>query len=708
MPPLMSEEEKEKWYWENWLDPESGRELIKVREAVERIFEEAKTDPPLAFFTPHGPEHARAVEGLIHRLIPRENYQKLRRMERFCLLTAAWLHDVGMLRRVAEYVERRALSDEEVRRVHHLSSQTFIINQHKRCGLQQDCADVVGLISKFHRKQEDLTNCPERVMVRGEDVRVRLLSAYLRLADALDVGQGRVPEEAYAICLAYDIPGEVKLHWIKNKLVNVARIRPDTHDITLEFRIPSPQDLGAGQSRNWVLRRVESVKALVCDDLREELLSVQSILRKEPGGLPFYLDVNSDQFETVVDSQLLNDLRALITNYDIMVFPTASKLMEMILVTAANILGFSLDEKKDQPVAIKDLREPPNRLKRIEEFLTTAKRQILSNRPSHLGVKRLLEALETARNDLPGVEEVKQLEQLAAQILGIYKEHRHSRRRVREQAMLFFEDRFERADYRDREFNILLYGNSELVTKALCGFRDALLRAGGEMNPLDVANSEAERRASQRLRLFVCEAQPKTQTSIGDRLTYHDGAQYSLHLKRYGFTNLIVIPDVIAGHVLQHIPVDFVVLGADGVTPGYFMHSAGHSSIVSLAWECRASGAETECGKATIVLVTSHQKWVEKPESDVTEPHLTNETVLVDGCLFWRGLLYGSGSNVVRAGSREHVWIARDPEVLKKLCSEGIAFFNPKGDIIPINRVDFIITDKGSKSLKDPGWKWLF
>src|SRR5690606_23517020 len=107
--------------------------------------------------------------------------------------------------------------------------------------------------------------------------------------DALDVGHSRVPEEAYAICLAYDIPTETKLHWIKNKLVSSTRIRPDTHDITLEFRIPSPEDLGAGESRDWVVRRVESVKGLVCDDLREELLSVQRILRKEPGGLPFYL-----------------------------------------------------------------------------------------------------------------------------------------------------------------------------------------------------------------------------------------------------------------------------------------------------------------------------------------------------------------------------------------------------------------------------------
>jgi translation initiation factor 2B subunit (eIF-2B alpha/beta/delta family) len=280
---------------------------------------------------------------------------------------------------------------------------------------------------------------------------------------------------------------------------------------------------------------------------------------------------------------------------------------------------------------------------------------------------------------------------------------------VRAKAAPFFNKHFSGSGrLKSKEFNILLYGNSELVTQALCGFRDALLRAMGENYPRDVKNSPKEKAASQKLRLFVCEAQPKTQTAFGDRLTYHDGSQYSLYLKQYGFTNIIVIPDVIAGHILEHIPIDFVLLGADGVTPEYFMHSAGHSSIVNLARERRARKPTGQGGKAKIVLVTSHQKWVETPQPETKNLNLTNSTVQIDGCTFWRGVWFGTGPKAVRAGSREHVWIPRDAELMRKLCSEGIAFFNPKEDRIPINHVDFIITDKGSKSVKDPRWKRLF
>jgi translation initiation factor 2B subunit (eIF-2B alpha/beta/delta family) len=706
---MTSEEEHEKNFWDSWLDLDLGRELIQVREAVKRLYKEASGDPPLAFFTPHGPEHLKAVEDLFHRLIPMENYQKLHRMERFCLLASAWLHDLGMIRSVAEFSENRPLTDDEVRRIHHESSQKFIINHFSRCGLNPDCADVVGLLSRYHRRLEDLAKCPEKVMLRGEEVRVRLLAAYLRLADAMDIGSARVPEEAYAICLAYDIPAEVKLHWIKNKMVNAMRINPETHDITIEFRIPPAEQLGVSQSQRWVQERIQSVKALVCNDLREELWSVQNILRKEHGGFPFYLDIESDQFETIVGSQMANDLRELIINYDIMVFPTASKFIEMILITAANIAGFSLDEKQMEPTPVKGAKGTPKILERIDKFLTTAEEQILKNRPSHLGVKRLFDILRKTKDDLMGVDEDKKLSEFVSKLHAIYKLYRESRKCVRSKATLFFEDYYKSAEIlKMRQFNILLYGNSELVTVALCGFRDALLKAIGENNPSIIFQSKAEELASRRLRLFVCEAQPKTQTGFGDRLTYHDGAQYSLYLKRYGFTNIIVIPDVISGHILEHIPIDFVLLGVDGITPDYFLHSAGHSTIVNIAREWRARNLEEDGGKATIVLVTSHLKWVDKVETEKGKAKISDEIVQIDGCPFWRGLSYGNGPEAIRAESREHVWIARDSELLKRLCSTGIAFFNPKGDRIPIDHVDFIITNKGSKCIKDPEWKTLF
>ena len=47
--------------------------------------------------------------------------------------------------------------------------------------------------------KEDINNIPEKISTAGEDVRTRLLAALLRLADALDCREDRLPPEDYRI-----------------------------------------------------------------------------------------------------------------------------------------------------------------------------------------------------------------------------------------------------------------------------------------------------------------------------------------------------------------------------------------------------------------------------------------------------------------------------------------------------------------------------
>jgi HD superfamily phosphohydrolase YqeK len=54
----------------------------------------------VAFLYHPRPDHCRAVENLIFKLIP--HFEKLKEEERFCLLASAWLHDIGMLPSVAD------------------------------------------------------------------------------------------------------------------------------------------------------------------------------------------------------------------------------------------------------------------------------------------------------------------------------------------------------------------------------------------------------------------------------------------------------------------------------------------------------------------------------------------------------------------------------------------------------------------------------
>ena len=108
-------------------------------------------------------------------------------------------------------------------------------------------------------------------------------------------------------------------------------------------------------------------------------------------------------------------------------------------------------------------------------------------------------------------------------------------------------------------FNVLLFGYSELVIKALCGFRDHLMEdfifningdARGDVIK-NLNNPDYLKTFSDRIKIFICEGQPKTQTGIRDRLLYHDGIQYALALKKMNFNNLILIPDITFYNIIK-------------------------------------------------------------------------------------------------------------------------------------------------------------
>lgn len=90
--------------WDRWLGKDNGEYLERIRNAVKQIHRDDQKNGPIAFYTPHGPEHFKAVEDNLHKLIPDEASESLDEKERFFLLASAWLHDIGMFRSVAREV----------------------------------------------------------------------------------------------------------------------------------------------------------------------------------------------------------------------------------------------------------------------------------------------------------------------------------------------------------------------------------------------------------------------------------------------------------------------------------------------------------------------------------------------------------------------------------------------------------------------------
>lgn len=682
----------EKEYWEAWLgDKESklSKDLIKIRETVKMKYADPQ-DIALPFYTPHGIDHCQKVEDLMHRLIPKKKYERLKEIERFYLLASAWLHDIGMLRSVSKEVWSKELDPSEIRKQHHITAHRHITNKFYDYGIEEIHRSFIAKLCRFHRKQEDINKCDGELLVGNIKINLRLLAAYLRLADALQIDSSRTPASAYAICLAYDIPAEAKLHWIKSKLVAGIHIDAEKHLITVQFQIPNADQLrDSNVDPVWVRYKIDSVINHVMDDLKDELSSVMYVLTR--AGITYYLDIEKTESDNYIDDQTMNDLLGLVMNYDILVAPSASKLLEMILITIANISGFHL-KKDEKPLKFSDIINKKKLADDINEFLNKVELNILAKRSCHLGLKKLLIKCKRFASDyLPN-----NINGFTAQIDKLFQNHHGIRRAIRSHSQSFFGGLVENSIQHDAvpSFNILLFGYSELVIKALCGFRDYLLRKQVNTNvkPKSLYNSDLEETISERFRIFVCEGQAKTQTAPGDRLLYHDGYSYALALTKRRFSNIVLVPDIVVGNIIENNDINLVMVGANGFTINCFKHSAGHCTVINLIKEYNNKHQSKQSISPKVVLVVSSDKWsdvkVDESTSDSCDRNCTSsDKVNIEGFWFWKG----------NGKTRDNIWLTRDKNIYEEIQKNysKIMFYNPREDVVPIEYLDFIISDVG-------------
>lgn len=289
----------------------------------------------------------------------------------------------------------------------------------------------------------------------------------------------------------------------------------------------------------------------------------------------------------------------------------------------------------------------------------------------------------------------------------------------------------------NKPFNILLYGYSALVIKSLAGFRDVIIdmlienyNNTGIHDRIHLYKYDIEDVASRFFRIFICEAQPKTQTSQNGSLVFHDGIQYALALKESGFNELYIVPDATVGTLIKKFPekekeslntfldieepiIHFVLLGTNGFDEDEFLHSAGHSMVVNLSQKVK----ENEISEfPKVILSTLTNKFSAKSDSTsecslnsslnsslsknknekkkmITYGDIKSETIDNNGWLFRNSF---NGEHV-----RSQMFITYDNELQKSLYASKIKFYNTREDRIKIKGyVDVIICE--NKYVLDP------
>ena len=212
--------------------------LNSIEEAINKLWDR----PLLQHYTNHGIDHSQRIVEILGNLLNDYPNMLLNEHERFVLLASTYLHDIGMqspqhagLPRKTEYTIKEL---EKVRENHHEASAKIIIESISRkstlsLGFEQ-CKEYVVFITtllKYHRKL-DLKEI-EDTSFAGKKIRLKLLTALLRLSDALDADYRRVNIE---ILKLREIPIESKYYWWFHHYVQSIYIKKG--HIQLFFRFP--------------------------------------------------------------------------------------------------------------------------------------------------------------------------------------------------------------------------------------------------------------------------------------------------------------------------------------------------------------------------------------------------------------------------------------------------------------------------------------
>jgi len=805
MGPAVDESQKEKLekeYREDWLSEQLKRKLENIRQAVSRLFKDYNNSIPLGGFTPHDKTHCEAVEKLIYQLLPERCYRGLREYERFLLLASAWLHDIGMIRGIFDECDQKR-SDHQIRSKHHERSEIFIVNRPTQFGVEETDAAVLGLLARLHGTSLD--GIPEALNVNGVNVRVRLLAAYLCLADALHIDTSRAPQDQYAICLAFNAPVSSKIHWIKSRFVSGININARQNTIELQFKVPAPSQ-AIELAEKFDVAKITRIHDIVIEEITHYLSDVEKELEK--GNITsFHPPIIKTTVPMLLDKQVCRDLEQIVKNPDFMTDPSSSRLAYLILQTIADMLNLggkkgieSLNSRADIEEQIKrierdlepvDLEEQIKQRQRVLELLQIINDNVLEERPCHLDLDRLEKELrERTENAIKHLKELqntykqpgycsdckgncsgfhsktdkketefsRELDELEKFIISELHKRQLMRREVRLIGRHYFEHFIKEnpkqgdtsspwGDIPSIPVSILLFGYSELVIKALCGFRDAviekLLRA--YIDPINQYGycEEAGKRegwpfkldlrqpyhhidfecvASAHFRLFVCTGEPKTQTNSKGQLSFHDGYRYAEALHEHGFTNIVLVPDIAAVGNLLHRTVngpstmdrqsdnkettnsnpmiDLIMLGVNGIERDRFLHGTGHLGISTAvaalsAFYPSSQPSGSRCNRLPrLVFVATKSKFGDKNDDKAKECPVNERWTWLDtNCYEREGYWIQQGFCNERV--RDHVFVARDQNMQKFFFENHIRLYNPREDDVWFALVDDVIVDKG-------------
>jgi len=502
----------------NVLTDQYFNQYCIIKDHVESLW---KCHSGLVWHTLHNTLHSNKVVELIFELIPKKTHKGsnvFTNKEWFYLLSSAWLHDIGMIKGLLKEND----SYEIIRINHHERSVKYIKKNRIQMRLDQSDVLILSKICQYHRRHKNILECEELF----DDVRIRLVAAYLRLADGLHIDKSRVPESTYELLKAADMPWENRFHWMKSQWV--ISVKPDFQNNKIVINVID--DKLNNNEKSILSEAIER-------DITEELYGIKDVLIK--GDITFYLEVDTITIPPALEKEERINYELVRSHIEIEQLSSASKVASTISKILLKIIEY-MPALEAYPV-VKDY------IKQVEN--------LLSDRPSHILIQNILNLIKkyTENNNLLKEEIENNLLSLKESVSKKMNMERHNLSALANNAMPFLID----------GGNIFLFGFSTTIISSL----DVLPNA-----------------KKQSTIIYVGEGREKTKYSSINETAYCDGLNYAIELKKIGFKHIYIIPDISIGNLMERKMVAKVFFGANCITSECkFLQSSGHLSIAIIA-----------------------------------------------------------------------------------------------------------------------------
>lgn len=519
---------------------------------------------------------------------------------------------------------------------HFLESLQNSNHQNQLFAGTSNLVHTVNLISRYHRRSENLIDCPRERRLFDEPIRARFLAAIFRLADALHIDRTRFSEAGFDLSRALPQFGEEnRMHWIKSAIISSIRIDKNRNTVHIQADLPDESDSESG---------AREMLNFVRNDVEEDLLSVSGILLEY--GFPALLGV-SHEVHYIPEIDYASEIRSALDSILAAASPNTSKLASIAIESINHILESTKKESlEDRESFIEN---------RLEGQIRDIDKQ-LRERPCHEALRKIRDLLlslfaiwmEKKRALASAFSSVNMD---SSSLIWTWLEcaaYTFSKQREKIRVFKFGK---ESENLLDDYSDIVIYGYSRQVIQLL--------------------KFHFERQKNKRQDIHVLECRTKTLYSHSGNLLYLDGLRFAEKIaKEVGHTGeLSIEPDMALGHIIdkatsaKYVDEDHperqgrvaILMGTNAVySDGTFRHSMGHLAVAAIA------KSEDWVSHCDVIVVTDSMK---------------------------------IGNNPIPS-SRERnpgAWLTPDREVLRRLGKQGIKLHNWQEDMIAAKYIDKLI-----------------